>query len=245
MVGVVKYLIPILVCLLFLVSCTSEPGVICNKPYILIGTECYLDADDNGIADKDEGKAPAKYNGTMDCPELDCSKCPAEVIEREKIEYVTKYVCQKDGREVEELSECEGDLQYNPFKEYDPYEGNEAGTVIDDFNIKPACMDGKNALEIYFELGSLSPEITIQYKEKPLDGWQEAYTLPEGKYTDYVYGLFCYNPCSANADFFIDPGKVYLMRAKFDFQELYDEYQFSNEYLIDARDEGEYLTHLC
>jgi len=42
-----------LVLLLIMVSCTSTP-VVCNKPYILVGTDCCLDKDDNSICDSDE-----------------------------------------------------------------------------------------------------------------------------------------------------------------------------------------------
>jgi hypothetical protein len=34
-------------------GCVSE-DVVCNKPYIRVGTGCCLDSDDNGICDSDE-----------------------------------------------------------------------------------------------------------------------------------------------------------------------------------------------
>jgi len=43
-----------LIFIIILVSCTNKPT--CNKPYILVGNECCLDKDDNGICDKDETK---------------------------------------------------------------------------------------------------------------------------------------------------------------------------------------------
>jgi len=35
-------------------GCVQNPPT-CNKPYILVGTECCLDQNDNSICDKDEG----------------------------------------------------------------------------------------------------------------------------------------------------------------------------------------------
>ncbi len=51
----------ILVCLLvlvLLVGCGQK--VVCDKPYILVGSECCLDNDDNGICDRDEVKEEPK-----------------------------------------------------------------------------------------------------------------------------------------------------------------------------------------
>ncbi len=45
-----------------LAGCQAETptgnATVCNKPYILVGTSCCLDANDNGICDKDEEAAP-------------------------------------------------------------------------------------------------------------------------------------------------------------------------------------------
>jgi len=42
--------------LLFIVlsGCAQQVQITCNKPYILVGTECCLDKDDNSICDSDE-----------------------------------------------------------------------------------------------------------------------------------------------------------------------------------------------
>lgn len=42
---------------LFIVSC--QPTARCNKPYILVGTSCCLDQNDNSICDSDEKELPA------------------------------------------------------------------------------------------------------------------------------------------------------------------------------------------
>jgi len=39
----------------FVASCTSKPAeVVCNKPYIVLGTGCCLDENDNNVCDNDE-----------------------------------------------------------------------------------------------------------------------------------------------------------------------------------------------
>ena len=35
-------------------GCKQQPTAVCNKPYILVGTDCCLDQNDNGICDSDE-----------------------------------------------------------------------------------------------------------------------------------------------------------------------------------------------
>jgi hypothetical protein len=241
----VKYLW-IVALLLLLSGCTGEPAVVCNTPYMINGQECCLDSDANAICDEDEGKAIPKSNETYRaCPELDCSKCPAQVIEKEKVEYVTKYICEKDMKEVDDVEECEGGMKANPFEDYTLNTYNEEDSAIELFTTRPACTASRNSVEIHFELGSSAESITIQTKESPTAPWVDIYTSPEREYRGYLYGVFCFTACEANADFFIDPEKVYVLRAKIDYQELFGEYQFSNEHLIDAREEGSYLTKMC
>lgn len=52
-------LIGFIISLIFLFGCTETPTgeviqPVCNKPYILVGTDCCLDKNDNSICDKDE-----------------------------------------------------------------------------------------------------------------------------------------------------------------------------------------------
>ncbi|KKP28283.1 MAG: hypothetical protein UR15_C0028G0007 [Parcubacteria group bacterium GW2011_GWA2_31_28] len=49
--------------------------VICNKPYIRVGTECCVDKDDNNICDNDEIGIKKEYPG------LDCTTCP-QIVEK-------------------------------------------------------------------------------------------------------------------------------------------------------------------
>lgn len=43
-----------LILCLFLISGCGEQKLVCNKPYIQVGTNCCLDKDDNSICDKDD-----------------------------------------------------------------------------------------------------------------------------------------------------------------------------------------------
>ena len=58
--------------LLFLIGCLTQPIVVCNKPYILVGTECCLDQNNNSVCDKDEtineNKSLEKINETRFLP---------------------------------------------------------------------------------------------------------------------------------------------------------------------------------
>lgn len=53
-------LICVLVLVLLIVGCGQK--VVCNKSYILVGSECCLDQDDNSICDKDEVKEDLSVN---------------------------------------------------------------------------------------------------------------------------------------------------------------------------------------
>ena len=48
-----KLILILFVCLFCIVSCNQEQ-IVCNTPYIVVGSECCLDKDSNGICDKDE-----------------------------------------------------------------------------------------------------------------------------------------------------------------------------------------------
>jgi hypothetical protein len=60
-----KYLILTLVLgVLLIVSCVEkEVAPVCNKPYILVGTACCLDTDENGICDSDESDMEEQEEG--------------------------------------------------------------------------------------------------------------------------------------------------------------------------------------
>lgn len=49
-----KYLMPVLIALFVITLAACSPKVVCNDPYILVGTSCCLDANQNNICDTEE-----------------------------------------------------------------------------------------------------------------------------------------------------------------------------------------------
>lgn len=244
MEGVKYQLVVAFAVLVFLTACMSAPGVVCNAPYMLVGKGCCLDSNENGICDSDDGLLEMA-NGTYDCPEQDCSLCPAQIVQKEVEVKVKSYICEKDGSEVSDPADCIGNKAHNPFEGYTPYTGAEARSVLESFTLRPACRDSEHAIEIHYVSGSIPGLVTIQVKESPSDEWRDVFTLENPTNDKYLYGVFCIMQCTGNADWFLAPDKVYLLRAKFDFLRIYDEYQYSNEYIVDVREDGDYLTKLC
>lgn len=222
--------------LIFIAACSSET-VVCNEPYMLKGTECCLDNNSDNICDAD---MPAQ----AECPELDCSLCAAEVVTRNVTNTVTKFICTSSGAVVENPDDC-SKAAGNAFDEYEPVVTNENGTVINLFTTRTACRDGHNAIEFHWNLGSTAQASEIQIKEAPEDEWETVYTYDESAVDKFIYGVFCNNYCTSATDFYLDPDKAYLVRGRFNYNRLYEEYQYSNEHLVDATSEGEYKKKLC
>jgi len=229
------FLVVSLLALLFIAAC-GGPSVECSKPYMLNGDECCLDNDSNAVCDKDDGRTTAPSSV---CKQ-DCSLCPATIIQRNVT--VTKYIC-PDGKQVDNAALC-GTSAPNIFSGFTPSTVNEEGTVIEEFTVRPACR-GFNALEIHYKTGTSSPAVTVQVKDAPESDWRDVTTYTGGAADHYIYGVFCENKCTSLGEFFLAPRKPYLVRVKFDFQKVYGNDQYSNEYVIDATEKGEYLTNLC
>lgn len=55
----VKFIVVLLlISIIFISGCASSNQIVCNKPYIQVGTECCLDENSNNICDKDEAQKP-------------------------------------------------------------------------------------------------------------------------------------------------------------------------------------------
>ncbi len=234
----------LLAALLVLAACSNQPAVVCNKPYIIHGQECCLDSNSNNICDTDDGLLSGNATATT-CPELDCSLCPAQIVEKKVEVPVTKYICERDGSEVSDPAECVGNKGFNAFAHYKPYKGAENRSVLTTFTLRPACRDSKHALELHYAAGTSPENVTIQVKEEPTDKWRDIYTVESAPIEKYLYAAFCANQCSKNVQWFLEPGKVYLLRARFNYQKIYGEDQYSNEYIVDAREGSDYMTKLC
>lgn len=91
--------------LVFLISgCkieTPQDTIICNKPYILVGSECCLDQNDNSVCDKDEviKEQPIESEVVTGSSNILKVTCPREItfnanetqIEK-KVEFEIKYI---------------------------------------------------------------------------------------------------------------------------------------------------------
>jgi len=229
----------LLVLATIVLAACSGPRVICNKPYMIKGTECCLDSNANGICDADEGTTQTAT--PTECPKLDCSTCPAQVVSRNVTNTVTKYVC-PDGSTAESVEACTKKTQ-NPFDGYElaPVDGDQ----IESFIVRPACRGNYRAMEIKYVMGTASPAITVQVKKSPSAQWEDVYTYTDGAMQKYIYGAFCPSAYCTSADFILPSDHAYVIRLQIDYKKTYGVYQFTREVLVDDSEGGEYASKLC
>lgn len=229
-----------IVLLAFLLVACSGSGLVCNPPYINIGDSCCLDRDPvNGVCDVDERAQPTEEV-------LDCSACsPTIISETEYIETV-KYVCQDGVTIVDDVEECTVAMRGNEVQ-YEPVMTNEDDQpVIEEFTTRPACRGGYQAVEIHFKVGTAANDVEFQVKTSPDEPYEEIFSFSSPVFDKYLYGVFCDDTCTTNADFFISPGEKYLLRAKFDMTDTsWERVFYTNEHIIDVTDDGEYAIKLC
>ncbi len=225
---------------LFVLAACSSTGVVCNDPYITVGDGCCLDKDANGICDDDE-KEP-----TQSDEKLDCSSCPPNIItETETIE-ITKYVCSDGETVVESPEDCE-EAMYGSTVDFEPNKNNEDDQLfIEEFTLRPACRGGYQGVEIYFNTASSIRMLEIQTKTDPSAFFETSHNFSSAVTEKYLYGVFCVDKCTENADFFLEPNAKYLLRGKFDMSETsYEDIFESNEHVVDHSPNGEYANKLC
>lgn len=226
---------------LFVLAACGSTEVACNEPYITVGDSCCLDNDANGICDSDEKEPTAQNEGN-----LDCSSCPPEIItETETIE-ITKYVCSDGSTVVEQPEDCE-EAMYGPSVDFEPDKTNEEDQpFIEEFTVRPACRGGYQGLEIKFTTAGSIRTLEVQTKTDPNAFFETVHTYDSAVTEKYLYGVFCADSCTENADFFLEPNKKHLLRGKFDMSEASWEDIFeSNEHVIDHSPNGEYANKLC
>ena len=225
-----RYLIILAVLLLY--GCDQ---LVCNSPYIQVGGDCCLDTDGNKICDKDEqARESTEIVVTEEKPKI----VPTEVK-------VTKYVC-SDGSVVDMPEKC-------PVEESTPKEeeivipeldkNNEEGSLVEKFEVNPACQSGENGGLISFKVGTVPASMVIQVKEVGSD-YVDILTKG-GLYNGYVSFAICDTCRGVPVDFKLKPGKAYILKAKFDHTKVYNRIEYSNEYLVDTRAESEYMLKLC
>lgn len=82
-------------------SSVTGGTIICNKPYILVGTDCCLDKDDNAVCDRDEEETPVEEIEQKEEPKEEIIEQPeiVEEIKEEITETLGEYVM-KEGDTV-------------------------------------------------------------------------------------------------------------------------------------------------
>lgn len=210
---------------IFLFGCEQ---VICSEPYIRVGTDCCLDEDNNKICDKDE---TIEESSTIIISE-------PKIVERK----VYEYVC-ADGSIVDVTSKCPIEEVDEPPTIVIPHleNTNEENTVIETVTFRPACISGINGGEIFFRSGTIPTRIKVQAKE--VDSEYEEFFTKAGLFEGYIQFAIC-DKCYKGA-FKLEPDKVYIVRLEFDQRAIYDRLEYSNEHLVDTREDSEFMTKTC
>ncbi len=226
--------------LLLLTSCSSGNKVTCNDPYILVGDSCCLDKDSNGVCDSDEEK-----NVSCEEQKVDCSECPPQIVTRNRTVEVVKYICD-NGVEVENPDHCGAGEQGGESVEYSPVKDRENSSVFEVIEMRPACRGSGNAGEIHYKMGAVTNDFTVEVKDGPNQSFTTVYNT-SSSHEDYIYfGLCEGDVCKqAGVGFGLENGRKYLVRLRFDFTNSFGRVFYSNDYVVDATDDGEYSKKLC
>ncbi|MBR9699212.1 hypothetical protein GOV09_02035 [Candidatus Woesearchaeota archaeon] len=217
-----KYLL--ILGLIVLAGCQA---VVCNEPYMQIGRECCLDGNNNGLCDADE----------------DLGEAPTIIIKEPKIleKEIVKYVCE-NGTVVTRIEAC---IVENTEREAvipTLATANEENTLIEEVAVEPACKAGINGGEIFFKVGTVPSDIAYEIRE--FDGEYEDYSSHDGLYQRFTSFAICDDCTGKDADFKLNEGTVYVLRLRFN-QTVYNRVEYSNEHLIDTRDESIFMKKRC
>lgn len=225
---------------ILLVAGCSQERVACNAPYMSTGDRCCLDADTSGRCDTDETNAT--------CPKcsFDCNSCPPKIITQKEPVVVKQYVC-LDQTVVDAPENC---MKAPAEAQYTPVTTNEEDQeLLEEFRVRPACRSAKQAVETYAKLARPPRTLIIEAKSDPAMEFAEIYRVDGTKNPEYQYGVFCTNTCVTTADYFLDPGKKYLVRARLEYAPTQESglnvIIYSNEHIVDHTADGEYTTKLC
>ncbi|MFA5175944.1 MAG: hypothetical protein WC413_01625 [Candidatus Nanoarchaeia archaeon] len=162
-----KIILGTLVLCLFLISGCNN-GIICNKPYIQVGTECCLDQNSNSICDKDEPekneeKNYSTINSGIILPEGKCiikgSVAPTVI----DVTCTQNSDCYESARGIGttdmSLVYCSGATQsegiqtFKECKEYDKEKGLWTGTVL--------CKDKQDCYDFYQKVNQYYSDVPI------------------------------------------------------------------------------------
>lgn len=222
----------VLLLLLFLALFYGCETIVCNEPYIQVGKECCLDKDSNGICDSDEEVKDTKSNIVI-------KETDPKVVEK------TEYVCpdgttvsDKDDCPVEEKAEEEEKLE---IPELD--KNNEEGTVIEEVRLETACPNAVGGVRVYYKVGTVPSNMIFQLKEVG-EEYENILDL-KGLYQGDNYFAICDDCFGSQIDHKLEEDKVYIFRIMFNQSRVYDRYEYSNEYLIDTREDSKFMLKMC
>lgn len=177
------------------------------------------------------------YNKTY----LQCPVCNQSVLMSEcanETEVVTLVVCE-DGRVVGELSECS--LAFHDVT-YEPVTSNQEGTLITEFKVEPACINGNKGGSIYYEVKS--PADSVEFQVKQPGG--EYGVMLEQKGLFYAYRKFtiCGKKCPWGGDFGLKENSTHVLRIGF-VRSSFNRTEYTNEYVIDLNPGSEFMEKSC
>ncbi|MFH0978013.1 MAG: hypothetical protein V1837_01795 [Candidatus Woesearchaeota archaeon] len=166
------------------------------------------------------------------CPVQDINSCPKITIVQNNT--YTKYVC-PNGMVVEDVDRCFPVLTTN----LTPVLTNENGSYIQSVTVNPACVYGVNGGVIFFRLGTIASNVTVQVKS---DSDYNDVDISHNLGTGFIY--FVISDKLGQADFMLQRNKVYLLRVQFLLPAL-NSTQYSNEHIVDTRSGSIYTVKKC
>ena len=100
----------------------------------------------------------------------------------------------------------------------------------------------QNIHKIYYPNIVALEDVSFEVKESVDGEYKEVYKT-NGLFDKHAYFEIC-NTCSKDADFNLAKDSVYLFRIRFNMTVLNKIY-YSNEHIIDTREDSDYMTKKC
>lgn len=229
------FVLVVLLCFL-LFGCSKESSsrgesipVVCNKPYILVGTSCCLDKDDNLICDRDEDNFVMEESPASDVSisavseesevDLEENKCGDGVCaDDEDCE-----VCQEDCNECFSLSDLQADINkiiaWKIVLRKDSEDDIANQYVFSEprarlLGLYPASHNARFPSKSHFKVLSKWYVVVSQIKDK------EHYLKDSDEFYKYIIN---------NRDYFLSP----MVLAKEEFQKDFDNIKIMKDMLLD------------
>lgn len=222
----------VLLAAIFLAACAQQQTV-CSEPYIPLGNTCCLDADANGVCDRDEASPEQGPN---------CELCPPKFVTETEERIVYRYVCANQSV-VDSPGEC-GIARSNA-GEFTLVEEHDGARILD-FSARPACRGQFRAAEVHLEVAQPPQSVELKVRADPQGPYEDLFTLSGSKGTiddEYVYIALCERGnCNTVADATMPTDGAFVLRALLVYSE---EQYFTKEILVDPTPAGAYGQQRC